>query len=191
MEGTIDFKEDIQEWYISVHTPGTYDEVKVFFPCNLEESCKKANEKVLFSGVAFDPLSDSDLSGFTAGCIFFVLKYHLLNYSNRETVNSETDIHRSQRTYKQTGFSHDDFLWNFPDSAGLITEEAMKENMKQTEIAKNYIDKDSLNKYASKIALLNNSDYTEYHNANNMGAFVFTPVEVETRHWRRAGGAFN
>jgi hypothetical protein len=54
LEGTINFNEDIQEWYISVHEQNTYDVVHLFLPCNMDDAYKKVNHKVLFSGTAFD-----------------------------------------------------------------------------------------------------------------------------------------
>jgi hypothetical protein len=53
-KGVINFNESIQEWYISVYTEGTYDVVRLFLPCNIENSYKEANKKVLFSGFIFD-----------------------------------------------------------------------------------------------------------------------------------------
>jgi hypothetical protein len=53
LEGTVNFNSDIKEWYISVHEENTYDEIKLFLPCNLENSYKEANKKVLFSGTIF------------------------------------------------------------------------------------------------------------------------------------------
>jgi hypothetical protein len=73
LEGTLNYSEDTQKWYISVPTPGTYDEVRVFFPCDIEEAYKNANKKVRFSGLAFS-LPNSYLAGFTAGSIFFCIE---------------------------------------------------------------------------------------------------------------------
>ncbi|MDR0763147.1 MAG: hypothetical protein LBF01_01440 [Bacteroidales bacterium] len=54
VEGIINFNSDIQEWYISVYEENTYDVVKLLLPCNIENSYKKVNKKVLFSGIIFD-----------------------------------------------------------------------------------------------------------------------------------------
>jgi hypothetical protein len=56
--GTVNFNENIQEWYIVTHKEGTYDEVQLFIPCNMKDKYKEANnKKVLFSGMVFDLLS--------------------------------------------------------------------------------------------------------------------------------------
>jgi hypothetical protein len=68
-EGTVYFDGNIQKWYISTHTEGTYDEVQLFIPCNMKEEYKEAkNKKVLFSGTAFDLLSG--LSNVPAGSTY-------------------------------------------------------------------------------------------------------------------------
>ncbi|MDR1197753.1 MAG: hypothetical protein LBK94_01900 [Prevotellaceae bacterium] len=54
MEGVVNFNESIQKWYIAVYDEGTYDAVKLFLPCNIENSYKEANKKVLLSGIIFD-----------------------------------------------------------------------------------------------------------------------------------------
>jgi hypothetical protein len=54
MEGIVNFNESIQKWYIAVYEESTYDAVKLFLPCNIENPYKEANKKVLFSGTTFD-----------------------------------------------------------------------------------------------------------------------------------------
>ncbi|MDR2361791.1 MAG: hypothetical protein LBD91_03595 [Prevotellaceae bacterium] len=54
VEGVINFNEDIQEWYVSVHKENTYDMMQLFIFCNIEDSYKTVNKKVLFSGTSFD-----------------------------------------------------------------------------------------------------------------------------------------
>ncbi|MCL1937704.1 MAG: hypothetical protein FWF52_04830 [Candidatus Azobacteroides sp.] len=54
LQGIINFNNEIQKWYISVHTDGSIDNVKLFFPCNMNEEYKKRGENVVFSGKAFD-----------------------------------------------------------------------------------------------------------------------------------------
>lgn len=70
LKGVVNFNEDIRKWYISVHEEGTYDEVKLFFPCHLEESYKAASKDVLFSGVASNtPLNIATPAGTYCFCI--------------------------------------------------------------------------------------------------------------------------
>ena len=72
LKGTVNFDGDIQKWYISVHTEGTYDEVQLFIPCNMKEEYKGAkNKQVLFSGTAFDllPGLNNVPAGSTYRCI--------------------------------------------------------------------------------------------------------------------------
>jgi hypothetical protein len=58
LEGVVHFNNDIQQWYIAVHKEGTYDEVQLFLPCNLDGAYEVSNAMVLFSGIAFDISSD-------------------------------------------------------------------------------------------------------------------------------------
>jgi hypothetical protein len=53
-EGIVNFNIDIQEWYIAIYEESTYDAVKLLIPCNIENSYKEADKKVLFSGIIFD-----------------------------------------------------------------------------------------------------------------------------------------
>ena len=68
IEGTIHFNENIKMWYISVPEEGTFDSVQMFLPCNLAETYKKENIKVIFSGRAFD--FTSKLNGVPAGSTY-------------------------------------------------------------------------------------------------------------------------
>ena len=54
MEGVVNFNEELQEWYISVHEQNTYDVVHLFLLCDIDNSYKKANTKISFSGTTFD-----------------------------------------------------------------------------------------------------------------------------------------
>ncbi|MDR2908211.1 MAG: hypothetical protein LBU91_09525 [Bacteroidales bacterium] len=54
LQGTINFNSEIQKWYISVHTSGTIDNVRMFFPCNMTNDYEKEMKTVTFSGSAFD-----------------------------------------------------------------------------------------------------------------------------------------
>ena len=53
-KGIVNYDENIQKWFISVHQEGTIDEVHMFFPCNLKDSYKIPNREVMFSGIASD-----------------------------------------------------------------------------------------------------------------------------------------
>ena len=80
-------------------------------------------------------------------------------------------------TYSQSGIgldAHPDYVgWNFPDNQGSIGEQALMENVQKTTVSSIEIDKKTLKKYAEKIYLVKENSYTEYHNACDMGAFVY------------------
>jgi len=79
--------------------------------------------------------------------------------------------------YSQSGYGFyphpDNIDWNFTDNQGNISEQALMENMQKTTISNTVIDQGTLKKYADKIYLVKENSYTEYQNANDMGAFVY------------------
>lgn len=82
-EGTVYFDGDIQKWYISTHTEGTYDEVQLFIPCNMKEEYKEAkNKKVMFSGTAFDLLPGLNNVS-PAGSNYYCIEISAFNLSQK------------------------------------------------------------------------------------------------------------
>jgi hypothetical protein len=76
LKGMITFREDNQKWYILVHKEGTYDEVQVFFPSNLDDTYKIPNTKVVFSGIASNLSTDFVVP---AGTYFFEIKLSFIS----------------------------------------------------------------------------------------------------------------
>ena len=54
LQGAIHFNNEVERWYISVSTYGTIDEVKMFFPNNMDNNFNKEGYNVVFSGNAFE-----------------------------------------------------------------------------------------------------------------------------------------
>ena len=77
LSGIVYFKQDIQRWIISVHKEGTFDEVELFIPCNLEEAYREENKKVLFSGTTFD--LRSNLNSAPAGSSYACVTISFIN----------------------------------------------------------------------------------------------------------------
>ena len=77
LKDTINYDKDIKMWYISVPEEGTIDNVQMFLPCNLAETYKKENMKVIFSGMAFD--LTSKLEGVPAGTTYKCIDISSIN----------------------------------------------------------------------------------------------------------------
>ena len=76
--------------------------------------------------------------------------------------------------YSQSGITHPDNVdWNFTDNQGNISEQALMENVQITTASNTVIDQETLKKYADKIYLVKENNYTEYQKAYDMGAFVY------------------
>lgn len=78
MTGVILFNEDLKSWCISVHTEGTYDEVGIYVPCNLEKSYKTKNRNIVFSGKA----SNLQIGTIPAGASYFCLEISSISAIN-------------------------------------------------------------------------------------------------------------
>ena len=63
--------------------------------------------------------------------------------------------------------------WNFHDNQGNISEQDLMENVQKTTISNIVIDQETLKKYAEKIYLVKENNYTEYQNSYDAGAFVY------------------
>jgi hypothetical protein len=74
--------------------------------------------------------------------------------------------------YSQYG-NYNDTIWNFPDNQGNISEQALMENLQKTTIRDILIDTNILKKYADKIYLVTNNDFTEYHASYDAGSIVY------------------
>ena len=66
-----------------------------------------------------------------------------------------------------------DANWNFPDDQGIISEQALMENLQKTTVRDTLINSKTLKEYADKIYLVDEKNYTERHNAYDMGARIY------------------
>ncbi|MDR2148733.1 MAG: hypothetical protein LBE91_20015 [Tannerella sp.] len=70
LQGTVNFNGEVQQWYISVPTEGTIDEVRIFFLCNIQDAYKEQGKRIVFSGKASDfEGSISMIGGYQYYCI--------------------------------------------------------------------------------------------------------------------------
>lgn len=53
LEGTIRYDKETKTWNIYYNTLNTYDKIKVFIPCSMEDKYKKEGLEVRFSGNSF------------------------------------------------------------------------------------------------------------------------------------------
>ena len=62
--------KEIKRWYISVSDANSYDNVTLYFPCNLDSKYMKEKEKVIFSGqISKSTLKITLPAGTTSYCI--------------------------------------------------------------------------------------------------------------------------
>ncbi len=70
LTGTISYNAEVGRWYISVSNANSYDEVTLYFPCNLNSKYMKEKEKVIFSGqISKSTLKITLPAGTTSYCI--------------------------------------------------------------------------------------------------------------------------
>lgn len=58
LTGTVMFNSVMGYWYINVPEGGSYDNVTLYFPLNMEADYHKAGQKVLFSGDLYEMVQE-------------------------------------------------------------------------------------------------------------------------------------
>ena len=70
LTGIISYNTEVKRWYISVSDANSYDNVTLYFPCNLDSKYMKEKEKVIFSGqISKSTLKITLPAGTTSYCI--------------------------------------------------------------------------------------------------------------------------
>jgi hypothetical protein len=89
--------------------------------------------------------------------------------------------------YSQSGSGVNNTAWNFPDDQGMISEQALMENLQKTTVRDTLINKKTLEEYADIIYLVDENSYTERHNAYDMGARIYTCYQYnkDTRTYKQ------
>ena len=71
LTGTVMFNSVLGYWYINVPEGGSYDNVTLFFPLNMESDYRKAGQEVLFSGDLYEIVQEITVP---AGTDYYAIK---------------------------------------------------------------------------------------------------------------------
>ncbi|MDR1226613.1 MAG: hypothetical protein LBK47_06910 [Prevotellaceae bacterium] len=139
LKGVVNFNEKVQQWYISVHEAGTYDEARLFFPCSLEEAYKVPNKNVLFSGAASNlSLDISNPTG--AHCFCIEISFISCENSEPTCLDSSTLIGKWEWTKTYRMIPLDDMNPLTPENTGttesiIFTADSAWRKIKNQEVA--------------------------------------------------------
>ena len=71
LTGTVMFNSVLGYWYINVPEGGSYDNVTLYFPLNMESDYRKAGQEVLFSGDLYEIVQEITVP---AGTDYYAIK---------------------------------------------------------------------------------------------------------------------